>query len=143
MTVKRSVFVIVWVMIALVFLTNCQSSGGGTFDRAPANNPAPTPVATIEADTPAVEAPAPLSAPDEDSSAFSGERFSGSVKWFDPQKGYGFIQSDEQDVGDIFVHFSGIEGEGFRVLEEGQKVEFSIEDSSRGPAAVSVVVLGP
>lgn len=63
----------------------------------------------------------------------------GTVKWFNAEKGYGFIQSD--DGGDVFVHFSGIEGEGFKTLEEGQEVEFDVVDSNRGPQATGVVKL--
>ena len=62
--------------------------------------------------------------------------FEGKVKWFDPKKGYGFIQRDEGD--DVFVHFSSIEGEGFRSLREGQKVTFEIVDSDKGPHASNV-----
>jgi len=72
--------------------------------------------------------------------SFSGERLLGTVKWFDTQKGYGFITID--DTGnDVFVHYSAIVGEGFRSLEEGQRVEFSIEQGRKGPQAANVVVL--
>ena len=60
----------------------------------------------------------------------------GKVKWFDPQKGYGFIQREEGD--DVFVHFSSIEGDGFKSLEEGQNVTFEIVDSDKGPQASKV-----
>lgn len=60
----------------------------------------------------------------------------GKVKWFDPKKGFGFIQREEGD--DVFVHFSNIEGDGFRSLEEGQKVTFEIVDSDKGPHASNV-----
>jgi CspA family cold shock protein len=69
------------------------------------------------------------------------ERISGTVKWFSRVKGYGFISPDGVDK-DVFVHFSAITGEGFRNLEEGQRVEFSIEDSPKGPQAAEVVDLG-
>jgi cold shock protein len=60
----------------------------------------------------------------------------GRVKWFNEQKGYGFIEvSDGQD---IFVHFSAIEGEGFKTLSEGQEVAFEIEKGQKGPQAVKV-----
>jgi CspA family cold shock protein len=62
--------------------------------------------------------------------------FEGKVKWFDPKKGFGFIQRDEGD--DVFVHFSSIEGDGFKSLEEGQKVTFEITDSDKGPQASNV-----
>lgn len=61
----------------------------------------------------------------------------GTVKWFNQDKGYGFISHSE---GDIFVHFSGINGSGFRNLNEGDSVEFDIEESDRGPKAVNVTV---
>ncbi len=62
--------------------------------------------------------------------------FEGKVKWFDPKKGFGFIQRDEGD--DVFVHFSSIEGDGFKSLEEDQKVTFEIVDSDKGPQASNV-----
>lgn len=61
----------------------------------------------------------------------------GTVKWFDAAKGYGFIEQPEGD--DIFVHFSAIQGEGFKTLEEGESVTFDIEQSDRGPQATKVV----
>ena len=61
----------------------------------------------------------------------------GRVKWFDPRKGYGFIEL-EDGSGDVFVHFSDIIGEGYRTLEEGQKVRFEILESEKGPKAVKV-----
>ncbi|GAV22830.1 cold shock domain-containing protein [Carboxydothermus pertinax] len=63
----------------------------------------------------------------------------GKVKWFDPAKGYGFIE--REDGGDVFVHFSAIKGNGFKTLEEGQRVEFNIVEGSRGPQAADVVKL--
>jgi CspA family cold shock protein len=60
----------------------------------------------------------------------------GVVKWFNERKGYGFISHD--DGSDVFVHHSGVEGNGFKTLYEGDKVEFNIEDSDKGPRAVSV-----
>jgi len=65
------------------------------------------------------------------------ERVTGTVKWFSRQKGYGFIEREGGD--DVFVHFSAIQGEGFRNLEEGDQVEFTIESSSKGPQAADVV----
>ena len=61
------------------------------------------------------------------------------VKWFNPTKGYGFIQRSEGS--DIFVHYSAIRGEGYRSLEEGQKVEFSVVESQKGLQAQDVVVI--
>jgi len=62
----------------------------------------------------------------------------GTVKWFDEKKGYGFIAPEEKGKKDVFVHFSGIVGEGFRTLKEGDVVSFDIEDGQRGPVAVDV-----
>ena len=67
------------------------------------------------------------------------ERVTGTVKWFSGQKGYGFIEREGGD--DVFVHFSAIQGEGFRNLEEGDQVEFTIENSPKGPTAADVVRL--
>ena len=64
-------------------------------------------------------------------------RITGTVRWFSRVKGYGFIQPDGAEK-DVFVHYSGIVGEGYRNLNEGQRVEFSIEDSPKGPQAVQV-----
>ena len=66
-------------------------------------------------------------------------KFKGTVKWFNEQKGYGFISRD--DGTDIFVHYSAIEGEGFRTLRQGQRVEFDVVDSPKGPRADKVRVL--
>ncbi len=60
----------------------------------------------------------------------------GTVKWFNDSKGYGFIQKDSG--GDIFVHHSGIIAEGFKTLREGAKVEFEVENTDKGPRAISV-----
>ena len=60
----------------------------------------------------------------------------GKVKWFNGEKGFGFIEVDGKD--DVFVHFSAIQGEGFKTLEEGQDVEFEIVDGNRGPQAANV-----
>lgn len=60
----------------------------------------------------------------------------GTVKWFNNQKGYGFI-SDEQG-NDVFVHYSGLNMDGFKSLEEGQEVEFEVTEGSKGPQAVNV-----
>jgi CspA family cold shock protein len=63
----------------------------------------------------------------------------GRVKWFNPQKGYGFIEVE--DGKDVFVHYSEIKEEGFKTLEEGQEVEFEIVEGNRGPQAANVVKL--
>jgi len=63
----------------------------------------------------------------------------GTVKWFNNKKGFGFI---EQENGpDVFVHFSGIKSSGFKSLEEGDRVTFDIEQGQKGPAAVNVTVV--
>jgi len=62
----------------------------------------------------------------------------GKVKWFNDQKGYGFI-AKEDGSGDVFVHFSSLKGEGFKSLSEGDTVEFEIVDSDKGPKAANVV----
>ena len=63
----------------------------------------------------------------------------GTVKWFNNQKGYGFI-SDESGK-DIFVHYSGIAGDGFKALDEGQAVEFEIKEGDKGPQAINVTTV--
>ena len=63
----------------------------------------------------------------------------GTVKWFNEQKGYGFITQEEGP--DVFVHYSGINSSGFKTLKEGDKVTFDIEQGKKGPAAVNVKVV--
>ena len=63
----------------------------------------------------------------------------GTVKWFNATKGYGFITNDENGQ-EVFVHFSGIDADGFKTLEEGQKVTFDLEQGQKGLQAVNVVV---
>jgi CspA family cold shock protein len=63
----------------------------------------------------------------------------GTVKWFNNQKGYGFIQDEEGN--DIFVHYSGLQMDGFKTLDEGAKVEFDVVDGAKGPQATNVVKL--
>lgn len=61
----------------------------------------------------------------------------GKVKWFNTEKGYGFIEYNDGD--DVFVHFTGIQGDGFRTLQEGKSVSFEIIDGNRGPQAANVI----
>jgi CspA family cold shock protein len=68
------------------------------------------------------------------------EKMLGTVKWFSRAKGYGFIQPDGSSE-DVFVHYTAIVGEGFRNLERGQRVEFAIEDTAKGPQATEVTGL--
>jgi len=68
-----------------------------------------------------------------------GSDMQGTVKWFNNQKGYGFI-SDESG-NDVFVHYSGLNMEGFKSLEEGAAVEFDVTEGSKGPQAVNVTVV--
>jgi len=63
----------------------------------------------------------------------------GKVKWFNQEKGFGFIE--REDGGDVFVHFSAIQEDGFKSLAEGQEVEFEIVEGARGPQAANVVKL--
>jgi CspA family cold shock protein len=60
----------------------------------------------------------------------------GRVKWFSAEKGYGFLE--REDGGDVFVHYTAIQGEGFRTLTEGEQVEFEIVEGARGPQAANV-----
>jgi len=63
----------------------------------------------------------------------------GSVKWFNSEKGYGFIEGDT--TGDVFVHYSDIQGVGYKTLSEDQRVSFDIEEGGKGPKAVNVQIL--
>ena len=63
----------------------------------------------------------------------------GTVKWFNDSKGYGFIQ--QESGPDVFAHFSAIQGDGFKTLKEGQRVEFEITDGQKGPQAANIVPL--
>jgi len=66
------------------------------------------------------------------------ERIIGTVKWFNGSKGYGFIEREGGE--DVFVHYSAIQGDGFRNLEEGQRVEFNVEQGAKGPQATNVTM---
>ena len=70
-----------------------------------------------------------------------GSMATGTVKWFSSEKGYGFI-TPEDGTKDLFVHFSGIEGEGYRSLAEGQKVEYTQTQCQKGPQATGVRPIG-
>ena len=61
----------------------------------------------------------------------------GTVKWFNDAKGFGFIE--QEDGPDVFVHFSAIQGDGFKTLSEGQKVEFTVTEGQKGPQAENIV----
>ena len=67
------------------------------------------------------------------------ERETGTVKWFNNGKGYGFISRDQGE--DVFVHYSAVEGGGFRSLSEGQRVEFAVEQGTKGLQAVNVTTI--
>ena len=67
------------------------------------------------------------------------ERIIGTVKWFNGTKGYGFLA--RENGPDVFVHYSAIQGDGFRNLTEGQQVEFAVEQGAKGPQAAEVVIL--
>ncbi len=67
------------------------------------------------------------------------ERETGTVKWFNNTKGFGFVQREQGE--DVFVHYSSIRGDGFKSLEEGQKVEFTLGQGQKGPQANDVVVV--
>ncbi len=67
------------------------------------------------------------------------EKVQGTVKWFNSSKGYGFIQRKEGD--DVFVHFQAIVGEGYKTLQEGQQVEFTVAQGQKGPQAQEVRVI--
>ena len=67
------------------------------------------------------------------------ERVTGTVKWFNGSKGYGFLT--QENGPDVFVHYSAIQGNGFRSLEEGQRVEFTVEKGPKGLQAVNVIAI--
>ncbi len=68
-------------------------------------------------------------------------RLKGIVKWFSPENGFGFIEAESKEAGDIFVNYSSIEVDGFKTLKKGQKVEFEFEKDERGNIAKRVIVI--
>ena len=77
---------------------------------------------------------------DQDRERESGMRISGTVKWFNDRKGFGFLAREDGEK-DCFVHFSSIQGDGYKSLREGERVEFDVVDGDKGPAAENVVRL--
>ncbi len=72
----------------------------------------------------------------------SSQRETGAVKWFDKAKGYGFItRNTDQGSEDVFVHYNAIRGDGFRLLYEGQMVEYAVQTGAKGLQAVDVIIL--
>jgi CspA family cold shock protein len=70
----------------------------------------------------------------------AGKRLKGTVKWFSPENGFGFIEAESGGLGDVFVSFSSIQAEGFKTLKKGQKVEFEFEKDRRGITAKKVTI---
>jgi CspA family cold shock protein len=70
---------------------------------------------------------------------YMSDRMTGTVKWFNDDKGFGFIEREGGE--DVFVHFSSIRGEGFKSLQDGQQVEFTLGEGQKGPQALDVVAL--
>mmetsp|Transcript_2153 Transcript_2153/g.3125 ORF Transcript_2153/g.3125 Transcript_2153/m.3125 type:complete len:125 (-) Transcript_2153:214-588(-) len=79
----------------------------------------------------------------QSSAMFMAEKVTGSVKWFDSQKGFGFIVPDDEDMQDVFVHQTEIQAEGFRSLAEGEQVEFEVELDGKTGKSKAVKVSGP
>jgi len=69
------------------------------------------------------------------------KRLKGTVKWFSPENGFGFIKTGSKDLGDIFVSFSSIQSDGFKTLKKGRKVEFEFEKDERGSTAKKVIII--
>ena len=68
------------------------------------------------------------------------KRLKGTVKWFSPENGFGFIKADSKSLEDIFVSFSSIQADGFKTLKKGQRVEFEFERNERGNTAKKVII---
>ncbi|MBM3702196.1 MAG: cold-shock protein [Actinobacteria bacterium] len=68
-------------------------------------------------------------------------RLNGIVKWFSPENGFGFIEAESKETGDIFVDYSSIQADGFKTLGRGQKVEFEFEKDERGNVARNVIII--
>jgi CspA family cold shock protein len=68
-------------------------------------------------------------------------RLRGVVKWFSPENGFGFIEAESEEAGDIFVNYSSIEADGFKTLKKGQKVEFELKKDDRGNIARRVIII--
>ena len=84
--------------------------------------------------------PVSVSAQAQNSTTQKSERITGTVKWFNGTKGYGFLERNNGG-DDVFVHYSAIMGDGYKNLEEGQQVEFSVEQGPKGLQAANVIVL--
>ena len=69
------------------------------------------------------------------------KRLKGTVKWFSPENGFGFIKAESKKVGDIFVNFSSIQADGFKALKKGQKVEFEFKKDESGNTAKKVIII--
>ena len=78
-----------------------------------------------------------ISSKNKENDSIMSERIIGTVKWFNPNKGFGFIEQPEGE--DVFVHYSALQSEGYRSLDEGQRVEFSLERGPKGLQASNVV----
>jgi len=135
MVVKR-MLMIVWIAMVLV---SCQESGRTSVSQIQVNRSAQMASPLSEDVTVADDNQAELSSQSNDVNIYDGERETGTVKWFNASKGYGFIE--RLNGPDVFVHFSAILADGFRSLQEGQRVEFSIEQGPKGLQAIDVVVL--
>jgi CspA family cold shock protein len=92
-----------------------------------------------QADQVIATSPGPQAAAQEQAEVIEGERETGTVKWFNESKGFGFIERDRG--GDVFVHHSDVRASGFRVLDQGQRVEFAVRQGTKGLRAAEVIIL--